>query len=236
MDSITMSEKWFRENVSENIPEITKIMELTNKFLSDHFNMNINKVETTAAMYTKILETICDVIVEKESEYDSFNLNVADRFNIGYTTTDNEDDEKNGNFMVYMTNIENHSNDITIDDEDDKDTITLRTEWNAANIKTQSDIIKEISSKSKATLGDFLNIATQSTEFIMPIFCITHSHILKFIKQQRIEKGLKEYELNICGMYIIGVQETDDAVEEVYYVPGIPMKLRFKNDQMATGY
>lgn len=228
------AQKWFKENVSENVKELIEIGELANHELHNKISLGLSDPMTTIALYANIFESICDVIVDKQDSWDDFCLNIADRLKIGYTTTNNEDDEKTGNFMVFMQHVPNTSSNESLDEEED-DTIVLCSQWNAANIKNQADVIKEVASRGKKALSEIINIKIESHEFVIPMFCIIHQNIINYIRLKRVEEGKTEYELNVAGLYTVGIQETDDAEEEIYFVPSISLKLRFKNDAVASG-
>ena len=228
------SKKWFKDNVSENEKELIEIGELANRMLHEKISLGLSDPMTTISIYASIFDTMCDVIVDKEKEYDDFVLNVADRLEIGYSTTSSEDDEKTGNYMVSIRHLESKSSDTSLD-EDEDNTIELCTQWNAANIKTQADVIKEVASRAKKELSNIINIKIESHEFVIPLFCIIHSQILHYIRLKRVEENKTEYEINVAGLYTVGIQETDDGEEEIYYVPSIALKLKFKNDAIASG-
>lgn len=229
----TKSKLWFKDNVSENEAELIQIGELANKMLYDKINLGINDPRTTIAIYAKIFDEVCNVVVSKQDEWDEFWLTIADRLQIGYTTTTSEDDEKQGNFMVFIKHIESKQKDDPLDEEEE-DTIALCTQWNAENIRTQADIIKEIASRAKKKLEEIINIKIASCEFVIPMFCIIHSQIVNYIRLKRIEEDKSEYEINVAGLYTIGIQETEDAEEDIYFVPSISLKLKFKNDAQAS--
>lgn len=230
----TQSTKWFEENVAENRDDLITIGEVANEMLFKNISLGLTNPMTTIAIYAKIFDVICDAVVEKEEEYSDFALNVAGRFTIGYTTTDNEDDEKAGNFMCFMTHNDEPYSDAPTD-ENESDTIQLCVQWNATNIKTQSDILKDIMSRGKKQLSDLLNIKTESHEYILPMFCIIHSSIVNYVKNKLAEdENLSEYEVNVAGLYTIGAQMIE-GIPSIYYVPSISLKLKFKNDAIATG-
>jgi hypothetical protein len=246
------TEIWFDENVNENLKELKEIGEIANRQLQTKLNMSLASYKTVIALYCKIFECICDEIAEKESEWDSFTLNVANRFKIGYTTTNDEEDEKVGNFMVFIQHIKDQipTDVISENEEDDgreKDpSIEICAEWNSVNVKTQSDVIKSIAARAKKVLSEIINIKLDSHEFIIPMFCVIHDTIIRYIIQKKAETKKDEYEINIAGLYSVGVQDVVDVDEEdesvatdvsmdVYYHPEIALKLRFKSDQIATG-
>ena len=137
--------------------------------------------------------------------------------------------------MAYMKDCKSTQTDASINDDDDQSTINLATQWNSKNITESHEIIKEIAGKAKAKLGELINIKLESHEFVIPLFCIVHAAIVNHVRLKRIDSGDSDYSLNIAGLYTIGCELTEDGDEEIYYLPSISMKLKFKNDKLATG-
>lgn len=231
--SDTKSMTWFKDNVSENQEELLAIGDLANRKLHEVLSLGLDSPMTTIAIYAQIFESMCSVIAMKEKDYDSFNLNMADNFEIGYDTTDNEDDEKSGNFMVYMRHLDNQKTDAVLDDDEDN-TLSLCAIWNATNVKTQAEVIKEVAIQALKDLGSIINIKMESHEFVIPMFCIIHSTLIRFLKQKRAELEKSEYEINVAGLFTAGCSVNEDSEEEIYFVPSITLKLLFKNDSIAS--
>lgn len=230
----TKSMAWFKDNVSENQDELIKIANMGIQRLHEVLSLGLDDPIIALSVYAHIFESMCKVLAKKENDYDEYNLNVAEAFHLGYNTTDSEDDEKSGNFMVYMNHIPNDQLDAVIDDEE-TDTLALCALWNAMHIKTQAEEVKEVAIQAMKDLGEHINIKVQSHEFIIPMFCILHSQFIRFLKQQRSELKLSEYELNdVLGLFTIGCAVNENAEEEIYYVPSIALKLLFKNDSIAS--
>lgn len=235
------TKKWFDENVLEDVDDLLAIANLANTIVDERISLGIGYPETTLAIYATIFDTIVDKIADFESTRDSFELNIANRLIIGYNTTDNSDDEKVGNFMVYLnhpyeeytTTIKQNKDDEDLDDNEK--TVTLCVEWNAANVKEQATLITEIATAAKKAITEKLNIKTESAEFVIPLFCIIHEQIINYLRIKRVEEGVAEKEINCCGIYTVGIRETDDGDEEIYYIPSISLKLKFKDDKASTG-
>ena len=233
MEKNKVSVQWFKDNVTENVDEILRVGNAANSILHNVLSIGLNHPETTMAIYAHIFETICKQIALKEKTHTDYELNIADGLCIGYDTTEDENDEKQGNFMVYMRHKENPGIDAVLD-EDETNTLALCAIWNAQNIKEQAAMLKQISVEACKTIGSVVNIKFESEEFIIPLFSIIHAQIIRYVRTQRIERNLREYELPICGLYTVGVSVNDDAVEEVYFIPSITLKLLFKNDCIAS--
>lgn len=225
--------QWFVDNVIDDIDELKEIGDLANKMMLDRLSISLTNNMQPIALYGIIFSTICDIVAARENEYSEFAVNIADRLRIGYTTTDSEDDEKNGNFMVFIQHISNPKNESL--DEEESSSIALCSQWNADNIKVQSELMKEIAIKAKRALGDYINIKIESHEFIIPMFCIIHSAIMNYIALKRADNNVDEYELNIAGLYTVGCCMTEEGDVDFYFIPSISLKLKFKNDLIATG-
>ena len=165
------SNEWFDENVVENVEELLEVGKITNVILKDKLNLGITSPKSTIAYYAIIFNCICEAIIEQEDKWDDFCVNVADRIKVGYTTTSSEDDEKSGNFMVFIQHVYNTSTDESLDEEEE-DTVVLCTQWNAANVKAQTEIIKNIA----GTLVEFLApVGKAVIDFLMalnPVYLI----------------------------------------------------------------
>ena len=233
---MTKCEEWFVNNVVDDVKEIEDIGSEAIDQIKRSLRLGINNPKVVMAIYGTIFDAITDVVSEREDKWDSYELNIANRLIIGYNTTDSEDDEKVGNFMVYMKHCKSTQSDSSIDDDDsDQSTINLATQWNSKNITESHEVIKEISGKAKAKLGELINIKLESHEFIIPLFCIVHNAILEHIRLKRRDGNSSDYSLNVAGLYTVGVELTEDGDEEIYYLPSISLKLKFKNDKLATG-
>lgn len=230
----TQSEKWFNENCVDNKKELIDIGDIAMKLLHENISLDSKNPETTIAIYGTVMKAIWDQIAKLEDEYSEFCLNIANRLKLGYTNTDNEDEEKVGNFSPFMQDCDEPTSDAPIDD-DEIDTIQLSVQWNAANIKTQSDIIKDCASLAKKELSETLNIKTESHEFIMPMFCIIHKAIVNFVKDPLInQENITENQINVAGLYDIGAKKVDGEIF-VWYQTGVPIRRWIKNDSIATG-
>lgn len=243
--------QYFLENTTEeNREEMELIGSICSPILKKRISLGIKNPHIIISMYLKILETICDTIRKRESDCTEFSLNIANRLIIGYTSTDDEDDEKFGNFQAFMKHVEASEVQKEMDlDEDTEDasgkTVELSTHWNAINVKEQADVLKEVAANSKAGINEVINVTFSSIEFVIPFFCIVHSQIVEYIKAKQAEKAkeadspLVEYSLDVCGWYTISIENvqssnSEDVTQDIFYEPGIAMKLFFKNDMIAS--
>ena len=245
----TKLEKWWEENIKENEAELVVAGSFACKKMYDYFSVKIEDPCAMIAFYCIIFDNITQEIREREKEYDNFSIDIADRLTVGYTTTSDEDDEKVGNFMIYMKNLvgksvkelSSYTDDETDDIEkirkmssDDESTIELITNWNATNIKENADIIKDIASKSKDDISKILDYKMGTHELIFPMFCTVHDAILCELALEKTSRKKSEVELAIAGWFTVGIQSTDDG-DDIYFDPSPSLKLKFKDDSIASG-
>lgn len=230
---MTKAETWVSENVIEDRDDMFQIAELSKKALYDKISMDSGTPEITLAMYGSIFNTIIKVLKNKRSDHDTYAINLANRVEIGYTTTDDDDAEKSGNFMIYMKHLDGVKNDAPLDEDEDM-TIVLATQWNAVNITEQTEVIKEIATESIKPLQVDAGIHLNHSEIIIPTFCIIHDQIVAYSKIKRLELDDVEFELNVASLYNIRVFETDEGEEKIVYPQNVAGKLELKSDERAT--
>ena len=107
---MTKCEEWFVNNVVDDVKEIEDIGSEAIDQIKRSLRLGINNPKVVMAIYGTIFDAITDVVSEREDKWDSYELNIANRLIIGYNTTDSEDDEKVGNFMVYMKHLKQKKN------------------------------------------------------------------------------------------------------------------------------
>lgn len=231
---------WIEDNVTENIEDIKIIGNIAHQRISDDLNIYMSRegendhYSMPISVYGVIFESICDAIKDQRSSHNKFEVSIADRLIIGYSSTSDEDDEKSGNFMVYLKHKDKTIVEGGVDDNE-IDPITLATRWNAANVNEHSELLKTISKNSKESISNDLDIILASSEQIIPIFCIIHESIVSYCKIKFAEMEKNSFELNIAGLYIIGIEIEDDTDDEViYFEPSISLKLKFKDDTIAN--
>ena len=229
----TVSEQWFDTNCVDNADELIEIGDIARELIHQNISLDIQNSKTVIAMYSIILSEFFKTIADKEDEYDEYCLSIADRVKIGYTNTDNDDEEKVGNFSPFMQHCDEPCSDAPIDDGEVR-TIELCVQWNAANVKDQSDVLKDCAARAKKALADLLNIKTDSHEFILPMFCIIHRAIVNYVKDPLKDENCNENQITVAGLYDIGAQKVDGEIH-IWYQTGVPIRRWIKNDSIATG-
>ena len=232
--------KFFNENVYEDQEDILTVCEVAGKTLYEKFKLGFIDPETKkieprliAVCFTKIFGAILQNLKRLEKEqYSSFEINICNRLIVGFSTNDDDDDEKQGNFMIFI----NHINGATKNDDVDDPSLTAQersVQWNAENVIIQPEIIKQISVDALKNLKE-IEVTLASADCIMPIFVTVYEALVNYLKVTRREKEEYEYEINFASCFTIGVRESDDGIDAVYFRPSIESKLALKNDSLAS--
>lgn len=237
-----MAEKYlnyFDENCNEDKEDVLMICETANKQLYKEFKMSFNDPITKkpdprllASSFGKIYEAILISLEKFERTYSDFELNICGRLLIGYSTNQDEDDEKQGNFMIYIRHLNVNKKFDSV--EDPSSTASERAvQWNNENIINQPEVIKNVSIEALDVLKG-IDVVLNSSECVMPIFVTVYESIINYLKIVRREQDLFEYEINFMNCFFIGVRESEDGNDDVYIRPNIDSKLRLKNDSLAS--
>ena len=231
-----MSEKtmkyleYYKLNASENEDDIRIICETANKRLST-FNTKFSDWKLLGAFFCKTFESILMSLKKLEKEWSSFEINFCDRFVVGYSTSDNEDDEKNGNFVPYIRHISAEKKEYNYDSESTAN--SKFASWVMDNLNSQVDLINKIAGEAIPNLKE-IGIALTSSDAVIVIFTIIYETIVSYLKAKRANEGEFEYEINFLNCFYIGVQESEDGAGDVYIRPNIANKLFIKDDTVAS--
>lgn len=227
------SELWMEENVVNNVDEIKEIGELAHRSILDKLCINMSP-DLCIASYGIIFESILEILKSKQKEYSDFAINIANVLQISYNTNNDDEAEKMGNFMPFIQQIANGPIPDSGVDSSVQDSIEICTTWNSSHITEQADVLGEIATKAVSNLSAQLNTKTMSQSIIIPIFCLVHEQIVSYVKLQRVDSGLSEYELDVAGLYTIHAVETDDGTENIEYTLGVYSKMSIKDDLKAS--
>ena len=227
-------EKYFDEICKEDIDEVLTISSTASQIIYEKFKIKLDDPKETAVIFSKTFEAILDFLQNLEKDYSEFKINLCNRFVVGYTTIESEEDEKEGNFMVYIRHL--NSLNTSMDNDSDNESLKateLAVQWNTDNILDQPKIIKDIASRAYEKLKK-LDMYLVSSEVIMPIFITTYENIINYLKIRRKELDKFEYEINFASIFYIGARESEDDTADIYIRPNIESKLKLKNDAIAT--
>lgn len=244
---------WFDDHIVENKEDLLTIGDIANRSILKNINMTFGDLSSTdaakgcIAFYAIVFNAILKNLKEKQKSYDEFTINYAKRFFITFNgDSDDEESEKVGTFTIFMHHttpppLSNKSNmSDEYDDDNVKDTLTfdLAADWKIRHIDEQNEIIDEIEETALDDLGKLADIHAVKSSFITPAFCFIHDAIvskLKLIpKERNIESG--EYEINVAGIYTIGIRPDAEGNSEIYYVMSPGVRQYFKDDSQKVKF
>lgn len=234
MEERTKCQIYFDENVCENQDELLTIGAMALKELRNKLRINLVHPENVISVYAIIFDAIREVLKEYESKKDSYAINIANRVTIGFSSTFDDpevDVEKRGNFVMYIQHINNET--LTEIDETERKSIHRCAQWNAVNLTSSLEACKKISEKGIKLLEERVSMPASSPECILPMFCIIHQCITKYVAIKQSEMKEFEYTINVAGCYDIFAQGLDDGIK-ISFKPSIFDKGELKHDGRAT--
>lgn len=221
---------YYKEHVLENEEDIIKICESASITIYDKFKAKFDDPVIFASVFGIIYRTIIDHLKSKEATDTKYSINFANRLIIGYSNSADEDDEKMGNFMIFMKHLEDaHNND---DFDLELSAAERAVQWKTENIIENPDDIRIISEKALKNLTN-IGINLASSEFIMPIFITIYEALIAYIKIRRTELDEAEYEINFISCFNITVYESEDG-DIIDIRPTVEDKSGMKDDSKAT--
>ena len=227
-------DEYFKMNCTEDEDDITRVLGITMEELQK-FGVSFIDKKMLGAIFCKVYDSILQNLEKFEKDYSSFEINFCNRFIIGYNTTEDEDDEKCGNFMVY---IRHRGCDKSNDDENkvNDDTKTTAASkfsyWVMENLQQQVELITKITGDAIKELKD-LGVTIQVPDVIIVIFTKVYEALVKYLTARRTQLGEFEYEINFLSCFFIGAREGEES-DDIYIRPNIESKLRLKNDSVAS--
>ena len=225
--------RWVNDNIIDDVDDNIKIAQLAIRKLNENFSAGFGSPETVLAFYGVTYESIMEVLKEKREKKSSYNINIAGRFEIGYTDSEeNEDMEKMGSFVPYI--FDKNSNKKTNKNIDEKKSLEACIEWSSQNLKENPDVIKEISTVALKNLKDKVDLHFGHNEIIIPLFVNIHECLISYLKLKQIENNEYETYINFASCFDVFIRMNEEKEQTVEYCPTITMKLETKSDAMAT--
>lgn len=236
---MNLYEKYFDENCVDNIDEVLTVCNTANSVMKDRFGIFFKDPKTkepapkmVASIFAMIFDAIISYLEKQESRYSEKDINICNRLSIGYSTLENEDDEKQGSFVVYLRH-----NSIMKNLDDFNDPMMSAKEkcvqWNSENVIDQSEDIKKICDIA-LDYCDKLKVKFASSEFVMPIFITCYECLVNYVKVARRDNDEFEHEVNFVNCFTITARESENDLDDICITPTIDSKLKLKNDSIAS--
>ena len=228
---------YFDEVVHENQEDIITICESASRKIYDQIGIKFGNKEDDAKLigciFGKTFDAIIAVLKKLETTKSNEVINFCNRFNVGFSTNDDEEDEKQGNFMFFMSDLGKSHKDVEMEDDttDQKEKAVF---WNMENVKENPEVIHEIGVEAIKRLDEDLDIKLQCWEFIPPFFSIVYDAIVNYVKIKRHELDEFEFEIYFMSSFYIGARESEEEADVIYITPNIDSKLSLKDDQRAS--
>ena len=226
-------EEWYQMYVIDNTDDISQFSQAAAMEIRQKLKAVVDP-KLAIAIYAETIAAYVGFLKTKQSDYTQYCMNILDMIELGYDTSDNEDDEKSGNFAFYMYDVESHKSIET--DESIERSDEICAQWASSNISVDSQsVIREANAFAKDHIKNVLNVAVENASVILMIFLIVHDTILKCMKIKRLEEGSSIYQITVAGIVEITCQDGGDDEDRYFFKVEPSVKHSGKNDAVATG-
>ena len=223
-----------------NFDVIESIADTANRSLYEKYKIKLDSWPMSTAVFLKTFESICAMLKSKESNYSNYAINFMNRFIVSFNSNINDEDEKNGNFMIYLRHIGGDTAKDTFIDPTDTP-LTRVADWNKENLVSKIDdgVMKkqpELTRKMSLLAVEYINkinIKLANNEVIFPMFINYYDSIITVCKLVRKDRDLPKLEVNL-GLLRIIIKEGPDGRDVIELKPDIAGKLNIKDDKLAT--
>ena len=240
---LTKAEPWvifLKDSLCEDFDVIESIGDTANRSLYEKYKIKLDSWPMSTAVFLKTFESICAMLKSKESNYSNYAINFMNRFIVSFNSNINDEDEKNGNFMIYLRHIGGDTAKDTFIDPTDTP-LTRVADWNKENLVSKIDdgVMKkqpELTRKMSLLAVEYINkinIKLANNEVIFPMFINYYDSIITVCKLVRKDRDLPKLEVNL-GLLRIIIKEGPDGRDVIELKPDIAGKLNIKDDKLAT--
>lgn len=240
---LTKAEPWvvfMKDSLCEDFDIIESIADTANRALYEKYKIKIDSWALSTAIFLKTFESICTMLKSKEKDYSSYAVNFMNRFIVSFNSNINDEDEKTGNFMIYLRHVGGDTVKDTFVDPTDTP-LTRVSDWNKDNLISKIDdgVVKkqpELTRKMSLLAVDYINkinIKLANNEVIFPMFINYYDSIITVCKLVRKDRDLPKLEVNL-GLLRVVVKEGPDGRDIIELKPDIAGKLNIKDDKLAS--
>lgn len=226
-------QKYFDTYCVEDREDVILICEIASKIIWERFKAKYDDPKILATVVSVTYEQIKNKLKDLRPKNSEFRINVCDRFEIGYTNDENEDDEKSGNFMIYIKPLTSVGLDQVYESDDPYAKSAQRAvEWCSKNISENSAILNDIAISTVEALKN-LNINIGISELVFPTFIMVYESLVNYLKVKRSETKEYKEEINFISCFFIAARESVEGEDEIIIRPDIDTKILLKDDSMA---
>lgn len=229
-NKITKVEQWFEDTIVQDQQEILDFGKFAALTLRNKFCIDI-KPRSTIAIFVNTVEAFFEVLKEKQKNYRSYNITIEGYFSIGFSNSEDGDEEKVGNFCPYYISEQN----IVLNEPEGagESTDVLTAKWSAEHITADTDVISAVAAKSMQKLRDLKMVVSNSADTLIPIFCVIHAALVGFMRLRRTEMDVDNLIYSFGGVFDTICNMDADGNENVWFQPTLT-KLAIKNDLNAN--
>jgi hypothetical protein len=226
-------QKYFDMICVEDQEDVILVCETASKIIWEKFRAKFDDPKLLAVTVSVVYDQIKEKIKSLREKNSEFHINVCNRFEIGYTNDENEDDEKSGNFMIYIKPLTAADVEPSYESDDPYAKAAQRAvEWSSKNIIENSGILNDIAINAVKVLQQYkINIGL--SELIFPVFIMTYESLVSYLKIKRSETKNYKEEINFISCFFIAARESLDGPDEIIIRPNIDTKILLKDDSMA---
>ena len=240
---LTKAEPWvvfMKDSLCEDFDIIESIADTANRALYEKYKIKIDSWALSTAIFLKTFESICVMLKSKEKDYSSYAVNFMNRFIVSFNSNINDEDEKTGNFMIYLRHVGGDTVKDTFVDPTDTP-LTRVSDWNKDNLISKIDdgVAKkqpELTRKMSLLAVDYINkinIKLANNEVIFPMFINFYDSIITVCKLVRKDRDIPKLEVNL-GLLRVIIKEGPDGRDIIELKPDIAGKLNIKDDKIAS--
>lgn len=236
-ESVKLRE-WVADNVTEDQEICYNAAKEAAKQIYDCFKIEFTTEETILGFYSMVYQAVMATLLKKRETNSSYVINIADRLEIGYRDSEDEDMEKVGSFVPFIYNLENQTTDFGTDDPTAK-SIELCTEWETQNVKNQVKTLHEVAVTAIKLLNN-IGIPNPDEVIIIPCFTMIHEAVIAYFKHYfeiyyYKEDDVDTYELyiNFANNFNVSLRKDADKQTVVEIAPNVSMKVDTKNDALG---
>lgn len=229
-NKITKVEQWFDENIVQDQDEILKFGMFASLALKNKFCVDI-KPKTVIALYVNTANAFFEILKGKQKNYKSYNIGIDGYFNIGFSNSEDSDEEKSGNFCPYYISEQN----IVLNEPEGsgESTETLCIKWSANHITADTDAISSVAASAMQKLKDLKIFVGNSADTLIPIFCVIHAALCGFIRMRKAELNQDILQYSFSDTLDVICTIGEDGKDVVIFTPTMT-KLGIKDDFKAN--
>lgn len=229
-NKITKVEQWFDDNIVQDQDEILKFGLFASLTLKNKFCVDI-KPKTVIAVYVNTANAFFETLKEKQKNYKGYNIGIEGYFNIGFSNSDDADEEKSGNFCPYYISEQN----IVLNEPEGagESTETLCTQWSVKHVTADIDVISTVASNAMQKLKELKIFIGNSADTLIPIFCVIHAALCGFIRMRKAELNQDVLQYSFSDTLDVMCCIGEDGKDVVTFTPTLT-KLGIKDDYRAN--